>query len=41
MRKTFLLAGLVSLLLAAFSSCSSMRDCHGVKHTRLSNGVRI
>lgn len=41
MRKLLLAFGLFALATVSFSSCASNRDCNGVKHTTLSNGVRI
>jgi hypothetical protein len=32
---------LASILVASISSCASQRDCQGVRHTRLSNGVTL
>jgi hypothetical protein len=28
-------------LLITLASCSSMKDCQGVKHQRLPNGIRL
>ena len=41
MRKWLLTASPVILAAFSFSSCRVHRDCQGVKHTTLSNGVRI
>ncbi|WP_262670683.1 hypothetical protein [Flavisolibacter nicotianae] len=41
MKKALLSFSTALLLLVVFSSCATNRDCHGVKHTTLSNGVRI
>lgn len=42
MKKLFLLFGLVAITATTFTSCSSMkRDCQGVKHTRLKNGIYL
>lgn len=42
MKKIFLMIGLGAFLSTAFSSCLTMkRDCQGVKHTRLKNGIYI
>ncbi|HUC81847.1 MAG TPA: hypothetical protein VMR70_13080 [Flavisolibacter sp.] len=41
MKRTVFLLGLVTLLALVFSSCASQRDCQGVRHTRLSNGVTL
>lgn len=42
MKKIFLIVGLGALLTTTFSSCLTMkRDCQGVKHTRLKNGIYI
>ncbi|MGV3657253.1 MAG: hypothetical protein ACO1NX_04840 [Chitinophagaceae bacterium] len=40
MKQLFILI-LAALFTLVFSSCNSMKDCHGVKHQRLPNGVRI
>lgn len=41
MKRTFFAIGLAAVLVVSFSSCASQRDCQGVRHTRLSNGVTI
>ena len=42
MKKIFLIVGLGAFLTAGLSSCMTMkRDCQGVKHTRLKNGIYI
>lgn len=41
MKKWFFAASLVAVALVSLTSCATNRDCHGVKHTTLSNGVRI
>ena len=42
MKRLFLLVGLVAIMGSTFSSCVTMkRDCQGVKHTRLKNGIYI
>lgn len=42
MRKMFFLLGLGAILTASISSCVSMRkDCQGVRHTKLKNGIYI
>ena len=41
MTKWFFAACLVTVALFSLTSCATNRDCHGVKHTTLSNGVRI
>ncbi|MFD2919365.1 hypothetical protein ACFS6H_06545 [Terrimonas rubra] len=42
MKKFFLLATLVGSLVVMFSSCAATkRDCQGVKHTRLKNGIYL
>jgi hypothetical protein len=40
--KKFLLLAAAAGLLAMFSSCAATkRDCQGVKHTRLKNGIYL
>jgi hypothetical protein len=42
MKRTLLVFITAALLVTGFSSCLSMKkDCNGVKHTRLKNGVYI
>ncbi|HVF81235.1 MAG TPA: hypothetical protein VM884_04855 [Flavisolibacter sp.] len=41
MKRIVVLAGVITIFIISFSSCTSQRDCYGVKHTTLSNGVRI
>lgn len=42
MKKLFVFLASSLVLVAMLSSCASMRkDCRGVKHTRLSNGVYL
>lgn len=42
MKKVFLLATLVGLFIIMLSSCAATkRDCQGVKHTRLKNGIYL
>lgn len=42
MKRLFLLLGFVAVMSTTFSSCLTMkRDCQGVKHTRLKNGIYI
>jgi hypothetical protein len=41
MKKLFSVAALVLIIASGISSCKTQRDCQGVKHTRLPNGVRI
>ncbi|HZH64207.1 MAG TPA: hypothetical protein VEY10_04890 [Flavisolibacter sp.] len=41
MRRIILALGTVTILAISLSSCTAQRDCYGVKHTTLSNGVRI
>lgn len=42
MKKFILLLTLGAVLSVTFSSCLTMkRDCQGVKHTRLKNGIYL
>ncbi|HYO21169.1 MAG TPA: hypothetical protein VER36_02115 [Flavisolibacter sp.] len=41
MKRTVISLSIVALLALLLSSCASQRDCQGVRHTRLSNGVTI
>ncbi|HEX8316451.1 MAG TPA: hypothetical protein VF609_15725 [Flavisolibacter sp.] len=41
MKRTVISLGIITLLAFVLSSCASQRDCQGVRHTRLSNGVTI
>ncbi|HEY0042341.1 MAG TPA: hypothetical protein VGB71_16830 [Flavisolibacter sp.] len=41
MKRTVISLSIVTLLALVMSSCASQRDCQGVKHTRLSNGVTL
>lgn len=41
MKKWFFAACLLTVAISSLTSCATNRDCHGVKHTTLSNGVRI
>ena len=42
MKKYLLLLGLVAIISSTFSSCMTMkRDCQGVRHTKLKNGIYI
>jgi predicted small secreted protein len=40
--KRFIVYGLLWVLVAVlFTSCATQRDCQGVKHTRLKNGIYL
>ena len=39
LKRSLFVAAIIIITLA--TSCSSMKDCNGVKHQRLANGVRI
>ncbi|HVK97682.1 MAG TPA: hypothetical protein VM368_07690 [Flavisolibacter sp.] len=41
MKRAFIIIGLLAIITASFSSCTTSRDCMGGKHTRLANGVTI
>jgi hypothetical protein len=45
MKRLFLFLGIAAMLLTGVSSCvagrSMKRDCQGVKHVRLKNGIYI
>jgi hypothetical protein len=41
MKRTVFSLGIVALLALVLASCASQRDCQGVRHTRLSNGVTL
>lgn len=42
MRKIFFLIGLGAILTVSISSCATMKkDCQGVRHTKLKNGIYI
>jgi hypothetical protein len=42
MKKFFLLLGVVAIISTTFGSCMTMkRDCQGVRHTRLKNGIYL
>lgn len=41
MKRILFATGLFAVLVVSLSSCASSRDCRGVRHTRLSNGVNI
>jgi hypothetical protein len=42
MKKYLLVLGLVAIIGSTFSSCMTMkRDCQGVRHTKLKNGIYI
>lgn len=31
----------LAVIIFSFSSCNTVKDCRGVKHTKLPNGVRL
>jgi hypothetical protein len=42
MKKYFTLLTLLALITGSFTSCvATKKDCQGVKHTRLKNGIYI
>jgi hypothetical protein len=42
MRKIFFLLGLGAILSFGITSCATMKkDCQGVRHTKLKNGIYI
>lgn len=42
MKRIILLSGIAALLTFSLSSCAATkRDCQGVKHTRLKNGIYL
>jgi hypothetical protein len=41
MKKLFSIAVVILFILSGLQSCTTQRDCQGVKHTKLPNGVRI
>jgi len=42
MKRIFFLAGALAVLMVSISSCASVKkDCQGVKHTRLKNGIYL
>lgn len=41
MKRIIFSIGIITVFIVSLSSCASQRDCQGVRHTRLSNGVTI
>jgi hypothetical protein len=42
MKRIFILCGVWAVLMMAMSSCTATKkDCQGVKHTRLKNGIYL
>ncbi|MEO6071305.1 MAG: hypothetical protein ABIN57_03080 [Chitinophagaceae bacterium] len=42
MKRFFLLLGVLAIVMVSISSCASIKkDCQGVKHTRLKNGIYL